>query len=342
MIYAMPEEPWAVHDDHFHRIRDPSEKLKFLLNYAVMAPSIYNTQPWLFRVTGSEVAMYVDRARALPIADPQGRNLVLSCGAALFNLRIAIRYFGYEPVIRTFPDFDVADLLAFVRLGRPKQATDEEQDLFAAIRERRTVRSRFLSKVVEPDLIQHIQKETGQEGAHLHVIQDDAQQSELLEVIREAHKVRSCDGKFVRERSTWVHAHQTHYAPPRNGGTALLEGVFDSSDVIFRGLDPDQLQTYEEELLGSGPVFVVLSTKGDNLPAWLSAGQALGRLLLTATHAGLNAAFLNHPVGIKHLRDRVAALTGEPLHPQMILRIGYGIPGTPTRRQPVLRVTSDG
>lgn len=343
MMYAMPVEPWKVQDEYFNRIRNPSDKLKFLLNYAVLAPSIYNTQPWVFKVTGSEVAMYIDRARSLPVGDPVGRSLVMSCGAALFNLKIAARHFGHEPVIRTFPDLDIADLLAFVRLGAQREATAEEHRLFAALKMRRTVRSAFRPVAVRPELLRRLQAAAEAEGARLHDVQEVNQQRALIEIIREARQIRNGDQRFIRERDLWTHSRREYGASPGWTRGVLLEGIVESPKAAgLRGLDRDQIQPYEEELKGSGPVFVVLSTSSDTLPAWLSAGHALSRVLLTAAYDGLNAAFLGYPVGIGPLRERIGALTGGRGHPQMLLRIGYGVPGRPTRRQPVTHVACDG
>src|SRR5215203_4841061 len=108
----MMSDPWKVSDDIFPMSGEAQEKLRFLLNYAVLAPSGHNTQPWLFRLSGDEVELYADRTRGLPVVDPEDRALNISCGAALLYLRIAIRHFGYAGKVETFPSPDETDLLA--------------------------------------------------------------------------------------------------------------------------------------------------------------------------------------------------------------------------------------
>ena len=110
------------------------------MNYAVLAPSGHNTQPWLFRVGNGEVDLYADRTRGLPVVDPEDRALVISCGAALFYLRVAIGHFGYAGEVQTFPDPDDQDLLARVLLGLEQEATEEEESLFRVLKERRSNR----------------------------------------------------------------------------------------------------------------------------------------------------------------------------------------------------------
>ena len=81
-----------------------------------------------------------DRTRGLPVVDPEDRALVISCGAALFYLRVAMRHFGYEADVEALPDPDDPDLLARVLLGADHKETEEELMLFQAIPERRSNR----------------------------------------------------------------------------------------------------------------------------------------------------------------------------------------------------------
>src|SRR3712207_9303545 len=103
----MLDDPWKVSEGEFPKSGDAEEKLHFLLNYAVLAPSGHNTQPWLFRVRANEVELYADRTRGLPVVDPEDRALIISCGAALFYLRVAIRHFGHADEVESFPDSEI-------------------------------------------------------------------------------------------------------------------------------------------------------------------------------------------------------------------------------------------
>ncbi|MFC7106807.1 hypothetical protein ACFQQB_44220 [Nonomuraea rubra] len=93
------------------------------LEAATWAPSVHNSQPWSFAVSGDEISVRADTARKLRHADPEGRQLLISCGAALFNIRTVLRHRGYEPVVQVLPDPDRPALLATVRLGRASRPT---------------------------------------------------------------------------------------------------------------------------------------------------------------------------------------------------------------------------
>jgi hypothetical protein len=105
------EDPWKVSEEEFPTSGQAGEKLLFLSNNAVFAPSGHNTQPWLFKVSGAAVELDADRTRGLPVVDPEDRALVTSCGVALYFLRVAIRHFAYTDEVRTFPNPDDPDLL---------------------------------------------------------------------------------------------------------------------------------------------------------------------------------------------------------------------------------------
>jgi hypothetical protein len=68
------------------------DELRFAVEQAVLAPSSHNTQPWQFRLDGDTVELYADRDRVMHVIDPQDRELVISCGAALLNIELAIQH----------------------------------------------------------------------------------------------------------------------------------------------------------------------------------------------------------------------------------------------------------
>ena len=118
--------PWSVDEAVYPHSGPAWEKLSFCLNYAVLAPSGHNTQPWRFKLGLDEVKLYADRTRALPMVDPHDRELIMSCGAALFHLRLAVRYFGHADDVYLFPDTLDRDLLAQIQMGQPRALKADE------------------------------------------------------------------------------------------------------------------------------------------------------------------------------------------------------------------------
>lgn len=122
----------------------PERVGRHLVGIACRAPSVDNTQPWAWRLRPDGMDLYADHQRRLPRADPTGRDLVISCGAALHHVQVAARATGWSSDVRRFPEAGAPALLAEVRLhpaAPPHGAADE----MAALRDRRTDRRRFTS-----------------------------------------------------------------------------------------------------------------------------------------------------------------------------------------------------
>src|SRR5829696_7578988 len=106
---------WLVDDANFPAGGSKADVLRFALRYAVLAPSSHNSQPWLFYVDGNAVEIYADHTRRLPVVDPDDRELVMSCGAALYNLRLALRHFANGCDVAVLPEGIDGALLASSR-----------------------------------------------------------------------------------------------------------------------------------------------------------------------------------------------------------------------------------
>src|SRR4051794_12294384 len=143
-----------------------AEALEAAADRARLAPSVYNTQPWILQLSGDCLVLRADQSRQLTVLDPQGRALVLSVGAALLNARAALAVRGWAVEVRRLPDPEDPDLLAEVRpvAGRP------DGDLAALdrlIRRRRTNRRRFDRTPLADALLARFSWLAAEEGAML-------------------------------------------------------------------------------------------------------------------------------------------------------------------------------
>ena len=316
------------------------EQLAFLLNYAVLAPSSHNTQPWLFRFRGDRLELYADRTRALPVVDPMDRELITSCGAALFHLRIALRHFGSEEVVEAFPDPELPDLLARVGVKGKWEPTPEEDTLLRAIPARRTNRLAFDDRQVPERLLAQLQAAAAEEGACLHIIDGRYARSAVADLIEEGDEIQWSDPHFRRELAAWVHPNRSR---SRDGIPGYALGMPDLlsyvGPIAFRTFDLGKGRaTKDRQLALSSPSLALLGTVADGPPAWLAAGQALGRLLLRARNDGIFASFLNQPVEVAELRPKISVIVGTQDFPQILLRLGYGKQPRPTPRRPVSEI----
>ena len=315
----------------------PEEKLRFLLRFAILAPSGHNMQPWKFRIQGPTLELLGDFTRTLPVADPENRELVMSCGAALLNLRVAIRNFGYTAVTELCPDPARPELLATVRLFGQAPPGRTDHRLFKAIPERRTNRNPFEARNIPRALLYRWQRAAAYEDAWLHLVDTPDERRALADLVAQGDAELGASRRYREELPRWMRPNQAVEAIERDGvpGYALGMGNLASaisgpSGALHGGRDRD--------LVLKAPAVFVLGTDEDDVEAWMIAGQALGRVLLAAQGEGVTASFFLQPIELPHLRTRLSDLIRELGYPQITFRLGYGGRVPPTPRRPVREV----
>lgn len=312
------------------------EQLRYVVRYAVLAPSGHNMQPWKFRVSGDTLELYGDLSRTLPIADPQNRELVMSCGAALLNLRVALRNFGYTSIIELCPDVDQPHLLATVRLVGQAPAGRTDHRLFKAIPERRTNRNPFEPRPIPRALLYRWQRAAGYEDAWLHLVEDQAEKIAIAELIAEGDVELAQSEDYRNELPRWLRPNQNPTSLQRDGVPGSAMGLGDLASSLTGALPFGAMQARRDrDLVLKAPALFVLGSDEDNVESWLLAGQALGRVLLGAQSEGVAASFFLQPIELPRLRARLMEITKEVGYPQITFRLGYGSRVQPTPRRPM-------
>ena len=326
-LAAPPDGPRAVTDADFPQDGPPEAQLTALLNWAVQAPSVLNTQPWRFRVSGSAVEVFVDRARQLRTVDPDGREAVISCGAALYTLRLAARHVGYAVVVDHAGPGDDADLVARLRLAGPSVATVAEDALFRAIKVRHTNRDPFADLPLPVGLLALLREAASAEGARLHVLTGEAEKAALADLVGEAIGVQGRDPAAIAELRAWLRPTGDRRA---DGVPDEVQGGWDRLSYLHT--DARFLAAEARRLARAAPALLVVATAHDGWADWVRAGAALQHVLLLGAAEGLAASYFNQPTEVAALRPRVSALVGGG-HAQVVFRLGTPVEarGTPRR-----------
>ena len=314
--------------------------LEWAVAQAVRAPSTHNAQPWRFRIRGSGIELLSDRSRALPVVDPEGRELATSCGAALFHLRLALRSRGLIFDVRRLPEVMNRDVIAHVSVAPGPPPTADELTLFEAIGRRHTSRAPYLGITVPDEVIAQLRRDVEAEGAWLAVLSEESQRVRLVAMVMEADHVQWSDRSFREELALWMRPNDS---PARDGIFGYTLGLDNIEShlaaMAVRLLDRGSREAVlHRDLVASSPLLVVLGTEEDSPLQWIRVGEALDRALLRAESEDVRAAFLNQPIEAAELRPQVGELTGRPGTPQVILRLGYGPPGPGTPRRAVSEV----
>jgi len=199
------------------------EVARYVVAAAVWAPSVHNTQPWRFTARGQQISLCADAERQLRVADPDGREMMISCGAALFTARLALRSLGYLPEVCLLPDPGQPLLVARVSWQRRAACTEFEQQLFGQVRQRRTHRGGFDLVPLPPGLLAALRQGAARYRAMLRVVADDGRRAALAAAVAAAEQAQQLEGERVRELARWAPAPGSARA---DGGAAdLLPGA---------------------------------------------------------------------------------------------------------------------
>lgn len=312
-----------------HQHPDP-ETLRSILRLALRAPSVHNSQPWLWRVGEETVQLYADPTRRLPRTDPDGRDLLISCGAALHHLRVGALASGWQTRVHRLPNPAEPDHLAAVEFER-ESVTPEAIRMSAAIDRRRSDRRRYTSWEVPAARIDALAEAGRANGVLVHRVEDGYERARLHRAFEHAAREHAQDFEYGAELHQWSGVHATTQGVPAHSAVV-------STDPIVRPFaGPALPQAVIEDIHGDEPI-LVLATPGDERISRLRAGEAASAVMLTATAAGLASCPLTEPLELAGTRTEIRS---DVLHdsgfPQIIIRIGWAgqsaepIPLTPRR-----------
>jgi hypothetical protein len=311
---AGPEQPAA------------EEIAAYVVAAAVWAPSVHNTQPWWFSTDGHELSLHADAGRQLRVADPHGREMMISCGAALFTARLALRSLGYIPQSSVLPDPGEPLLVARVSWQRRAATAEYEQRLYSQVRRRRTHRGGFDPGPIPPDLVTMVQEGAERDGAMLRIVRGAGNRATLAAAVETAEQALELDGIYARELASWA-------TPP---GSTRRDGVpptaYSARPEFTLPYFPgrDFAKGHRWGAAGSSPstaprsagLVCILTTPGDGLIDWVNTGQALQRALLTGATCGVAAALHSQPLERARLREFLRTQLCDGAYPQLVLRLG--------------------
>ena len=304
------------------------------LELAGRAPSLHNSQPWRWRIGERSIHLYADHSRNLEATDPEGRELIISCGAALHHLRVALAALGWTCTIHRLPDRSDLRHLAAIEL-EPMEPTADAVVLAAQINRRRSDRRPYRSSELPPFAVTQINRNAAAYGMTVRFVTDPHARHELAMAVAEADDIESIDVGYRNEVQAWSGQHL--------GSDDGVPARSVPPDAAYGGVrlrhfaHPEMPDSGTGSMDGDVGTLIVLGTPTDDVYSWLLTGEATGTILVTATGFGLASCPLTQPLEVARTRRLVRdAVLGGDVHPQMILRVGFPItdrepPATPRR-----------
>ena len=314
-------------------------EFEFIVATATRAPSVHNTQPWRFHLSDDRIELWADRSRGLRFVDPDAREMAISCGAALYGARLAIRCLGREPIVKLSPDKTQPDLLATIELGDHHDVADTDRRLLDVVARRHTHRGPFAPLEMARSVLVELRHAVEEEGAQLLFVEQEGARRKLSGLLAAADRLQRADPATKAELKHWTR-------PPRS---TARDGVPTTAYPKASPYVPEEFPA-RDFALGRGwgyshdepppdsAVAVVLATHEDRLAHWLTAGQALQSMLLHAAQYWAFAAIYTQPMEVPHIRQQVRDDVTWPAFPQVVMRIGYSTSSPTTPRRAVADV----
>ncbi len=315
------------------RVPIAQDRVEYLIATAARAPSIHNTQPWRFRARQYSIELYADPGRKLRV-DPLGRELLISCGAALFGLRLGMRSLGYMPAVELLPDPAQLRLLARVSLGEPTPMNKAERAMLEALPHRHTHRGQFTPDALPTGLLAGLQHDALAEGATLAFLDRAYAYEQLADIATSVTCRQDLDPLARADMRDWTRD------PASRARDGVPASAFTATGDHHRGRLPQRdfdLGRGLGLLDSAGPppaATAVLLTPGDGRGDWLCAGQALHRVLAHAASRWVFATMHTQPLEAAAIRELIRDRLALPGAPQMILQLGLARSTNATARRP--------
>jgi nitroreductase len=310
----------------------PDKKaIRAALTMAVRAPSVHNTQPWLWRVGENGVHLYSNLGLQLHSTDPDGRDLMISCGIALNHCVVAFGALGWLAKVHRLPSPADGSHVAAIEFKR-YPPTEVDIALARAIPRRRTDRRQYSSRVVSDAGITLMGSRAARAGVMLRNVES---LTHLSRLVAEAASRHAESSDYLNELTLWSGRYASDAGVPARS-TPRLDPTTAIPRRAFAG--PAMTEPRRIPLAEDKAVVLALGTRDDDDVARLRAGEATSMVLLTATTLGLASCPITEPLEIAEIRDEVRTdVFGASGYPQMLLRVGWApvnaesLPSTPRR-----------
>lgn len=312
--------------------QEQSERLLHAAAKASLAPSIHNSQPWRFRIDTNSLELRADGHRRLHVLDPTARQLMISCGCALFNARVALAAERRDVVVERFPEPDDPDLVARLTLTGKSAPWTPLVRLEPAIERRHSNRRDFFERQVPEEVQWELSNAAALEDTVLLPISTDQDRATTARLVQDADAAENDDPAYLAELREWT----TDIASRRDGvsSRSFPTDAEQRGDIPIRHFGvkvPGHLPAVSDS--DADLCLMILGTTEDTPYAWLRAGEALERLWLEATRLDYVASVLSQATEVRRTRQQLTEELGLSCHPQLLIRVGQAAPTVPTNRR---------
>ncbi|MFY9463206.1 MAG: hypothetical protein WAP52_03410 [Candidatus Sungiibacteriota bacterium] len=317
---------WEIDFDEFHRQMSDAGRLRFLMRFAVLAPSSHNSQPWRFEVGESKIIVRPDMRRSLPKSDTNHRQLFISLGCAIENLIVAADYYGFA----TQTDYqDDEAVISFQRVRR--EPSQDAHHLIFSILKRHTNRNPYDDRMPDEQFLGWMRGLANDE-MRIDCIIDQSIKNKIADITIAAGIAAMDDRGFREELSHYVKSNITKAKTGMPGlGFGMPTPLSLIASFMLKRFNMSKLSRKQDRklLTEQTPVMAVISTKEDDKKSRMQVGQLYERIALTAEKDGIKTAPMAAAIQIGNFYQELQRILGVSSRPQMFFRLGYSAKLTP-------------
>lgn len=311
-------DAWTISEQDFPRAASLERQLRFLVRYAILAPSARNTQPWRFAVAMNTVQLFADLERDQPVSDPDRRELYISLGCALENLLVAAEHFGLRYDVTYLPQYGNVELVATIALeagGTP--CPGRAGITLDAIVRRHNDNGVYRSTPLAEDVRRKLAASRMESELRLDLTDDHHFRRWVEQLTLEADHLEFADPEFRAELGQQI----------REGEFGLPKVLSRLGSLAVSRLDlGDPVARQDQKMVDSAPLLGLISAADDTHLAHLRSGQLFERFWLTATTVGVSVHPMSQTMRHPDLRSAMAELIpARGWVPQHLFRVGYSL-----------------
>lgn len=315
-------QAWDIKIDDFFKQTNDADRLRFLLNFAILAPSSHNSQPWKFEISDNKILISLEPSRLLPVGDANNRQAIISLGCAAQNILIAADYYGYNAQVNFIGE---ETLIAEITFDESGTKEDDPGHLIFSILKRVTNRNKYEDRPMPAELVEYM-KSLETSNLKIDIITDQETKNKLADITLEAGIAAMDSPAFRLELSHHVKNNWTAspFGMPCFGlGIPTIISFF--APLMIRKMNMNKLNRKRDEALlkNDTPSFLIISTKNDETIDWFNTGLAFQKIVLLSTRLGVSISPWAAPIQIGKFYKRLQDILWIDTRPQLFFRMGY-------------------
>lgn len=311
---------WEIDFNEFYRQASERDRLRFLVRFAVLAPSSHNSQPWRFEVRAGKIIVYPDMQRALPQGDADNRQLFISIGCAIENLVVAADYYGFRTDIQ---HHGAGTTVLFQKIG--EKPSHEGNHLIFSIPKRHTNRNPYEIRLPDRQFLSWAASQ-GREEMRIDCVTEQGAKEKIASAVIAAGIMAMENDAFREELSHFVKSNITGAKIGMPAfGVGIPTPVSFVTPFMLKHFNMNKVSKRQDSALLKEQTlaFLIISSREDNIVSWMRAGQVYERIALEAERQNIRTAPMAAAIEMRQYRMALQDVLGISLLPHVFFRAGY-------------------